>query len=82
MTEGHDNRLAIAKLEGELKALAERMETKPAEYRTDIPHLAEKMAERDKKAAQRETRLILSMAVMIGLAVAILGIFIRLPVPT
>ncbi len=68
MTEERDNALAIAKLEGELKAIEERMETKQAEYRTDISLLAEKMSEnigriekdaakRDTEATQRETRL-------------------------
>ncbi len=64
MTTEHDNALAIAKLVGELKAvraeteaLGERMETKQAEYRTDIARLAEQSALRDKEAAQRESRL-------------------------
>ncbi len=33
------------------------METKQAEYRTDIARLAEQSALRDKEAAQRESRL-------------------------
>ncbi len=64
MTTEHDNALAIAKLVGELKAvraeteaLGERVETKQAEYRTDIARLAEQSALRDKEAAQRESRL-------------------------
>ncbi|MCY4288604.1 MAG: hypothetical protein OXC63_08425 [Aestuariivita sp.] len=67
MTEERDNALAIAKLEGEVKALEERMETKQAEYRTDISHLAEKMAERDKEAAQRDKD---NLRWTIGLALA------------
>jgi len=39
------------------------------------------MAKRDTDAVKRETRIILAMAVMIGLAVAILGFLIRLPAP-
>ncbi|MCY4345417.1 MAG: hypothetical protein OXC17_01300 [Aestuariivita sp.] len=67
MTEERDNALAIAKLEGEVKALEERMETKQAEYRTDISLLAEKMAERDKEAAQRDKD---NLRWTIGLALA------------
>ncbi|MCY4153282.1 MAG: hypothetical protein OXE94_13750 [Aestuariivita sp.] len=67
MTEERDNALAIAKLEGEVRALEERMETKQAEYRTDISHLAEKMAERDKEAAQRDKD---NLRWTIGLALA------------
>ncbi|MCY4153352.1 MAG: hypothetical protein OXE94_14115 [Aestuariivita sp.] len=81
MTEERDNAMAIAKLEGEVKALEERMETKQAEYRTDISHLAEKMAERDKEAAQRETRLILAIAVIVGVGLAIFGFLTAPPSP-
>jgi len=35
---------------------------------------------RDEEAAQRETRMLLAIAVMIGIATAITGIPIRLPV--
>ncbi len=59
------------------------METKQAEYRTDISLLAEKMSENigriEKDAAQRETRLILAVAGMLALAVAVLGFLIGLP---
>ena len=90
MTEEHDNALAMAELKGEIKALEERMETKQAEYRTDISHLAEKMAERDKEAAQRDkdnlrwtvsfgiAQIAITVAV-IGGGVAILGLLIGLP---
>ncbi|MCY4153353.1 MAG: hypothetical protein OXE94_14120 [Aestuariivita sp.] len=57
------------------------METKQAEYRTDISHLAEKMAERDKEAAQRETRLILAIAVIVGVGLAIFGFLTAPPSP-
>jgi len=46
--------------------LEERMKTMQAEYRTDIARLAEDMA-------KRETRTLLAIAGMIGLAVTILG---------
>ncbi|MCY4152623.1 MAG: hypothetical protein OXE94_10370 [Aestuariivita sp.] len=76
MMEEHDNALAIAKLEGdlrgEIRALEERMETKQAEYRTDIARLAE-------QAASRHTQLILAIAGMLALAVAVLGFLIGLP---
>ncbi len=60
------------------------METKQAEYRTDISLLAEKMSEnigriekdaaqRDKEAAQRETRLIFAMIAVVGIGLTIFG---------
>ncbi len=84
MTDEHDNALAIAKLKGQITALEERMETKQAEYRTDISLLAEKMSEnigriekdaaqRDKEAAQRETRLIFAMIAVVGIGLTIFG---------
>ncbi|MCY4259367.1 MAG: hypothetical protein OXC91_03795 [Rhodobacteraceae bacterium] len=52
-----------------LARLEERMKTMQAEYRTDIARLAEDMA-------KRETRLLLAIAGMIGLAVAVLGLWL------
>ncbi len=63
----------------QIACLEERMETKQAEYRTDIARLAETMAHWKTDMAQRETRMLLAMAGMIGLAVTILGILITLP---
>ena len=51
--------------------LEERMNTKQAEYKTDIARLAEDMA-------KRETRNLLAIFGMIALAVAILGLLIKL----
>ena len=56
----------------------ERMKTMQAEYKTDIARLAEDMAKRDAEAARRETRLLLSMAGLLAVAVAILGLLIGL----
>ncbi len=83
MIEEHDNALAMAELKGEIKALEERMETKQAEYRTDISHLAEKMAERDKDNLRWTVsfgiaQIAITVAV-IGGGVAILGLLIGLP---
>jgi len=57
------------------------METKHAEYQTDIARLAEAMARRDTQAAnreteaaRRETRLLLSVIAVVALGVALLGI--------
>ncbi len=53
-------------------ALEDRMNTKPAEYRTDIARLAEQMAQRDKD----------NLRWTIGLwvaAIIILGILVRWP---
>ncbi len=48
------------------------MNTRQAEYKTDIARLAE-------DAAKRETRLIITMAGLVIAAVAILGVLIRFP---
>ena len=60
------------------------MNTRQAEYKTEIGRLAEAMAQRDASrdaaaaqrdvdAAKRETRQLLAIAAMIAVAVAILG---------
>ena len=48
-----------------LARLEEGMKTMQAEYKTDIARLAEDMA-------KRETRLLLALIVIVGLAVAVL----------
>ncbi len=73
---------SINDLARELSALEERMNTKQAEYKTDIARLAEDMAKRDTDAAKRETRLILAVFAIVALATAILGFLIRLPAAT
>ena len=60
-----------ADLAAKVVALEERMNTRQAEYKTDIARLAE-------DAAKRETRLIVTMAALVVAAVAILGLLIRL----
>lgn len=67
------------------------METRQAEYKTDIARLAEDAAKRDAEmtrqyktdigrlaedSAKRETRLVITVAGMLALAVAILGTLI------
>ena len=47
------------------------MNTKQAEYKTDIARLAEDMA-------KRENRLVLAVFAMVAMATAILGFLIRL----
>ena len=80
---------AAQELAAKLVALEERMNTKQAEYKTDIALLGKQMAERmsaqDARMAEnavenakRETRLLLAIAGMFGLATAILGVLIRL----
>lgn len=61
-----------ADLAAKVAALEERMNTRQAEYKTDIARLAE-------DAAKRETRLIITMAGLVVAAVAILGVLIRFP---
>ena len=50
-----------------MAALEERMKTMQAEYKTDIARLAE-------DNAKRETRLLISIAGLLAVAVAILGV--------
>jgi len=59
-------------LQVQIARLEERMNTMQAEYKTDIARLAEDMAKRDTEAARRETRLILAILGIVGLAVALL----------
>lgn len=54
------------------EVLEERMKTMQAEYKTDIALLAKQIAERD-------ARLVLSVAALLAVAVTILGLLIRLP---
>ncbi len=71
-------------LSRDLAVLEERMKTMQAEYKTDIARLAEDSAKRDaghkadiaqfaKDADKRETRLLLTLAGLIGVATAILS---------
>ncbi len=69
MNEERDNALAIAKQEGEMKAI--RAENEAMESRIDAG-----LAKLREDIAKRETRLILAMAGMLGLAVAILGLWL------
>jgi len=66
-----DKRVAV--MEERMNTIQANLDKTLQEFKTD----AEK---RDKEAAQRETRMLLAMAVMIGIATAIIGILIRLPV--
>lgn len=68
-----------ADLAAKVAALEERMNTKQAEYKTDIARLAERMAESDARSARREVWLFGIFAGMIALGVAFLGFLIRLP---
>ena len=49
------------------------MNTKQAEYKTDIARLAEDMAKRDTDAAKRETRMLIAVISVMALGLAILG---------
>ncbi len=59
-----------------LAVLEERMNTKAAETESALDRLRADMAARDTDAAKRETRMLLAIAGMIGLAVAVLGVLI------
>lgn len=53
------------------------MNTKAAETESALDRLRADMAARDTDAVKRETRMLLAIAGMIGLAVAVLGFLIR-----
>ncbi len=69
MNDERDNALAIAELRGELKAIRAENEAMESRIDASLARLQEEMAKRD-------TRLILAIAGMIGLAVAILGFWL------
>ncbi len=55
------------------------MKSMKADYESALDRLRADMALHREDGAKRETRMLLAMAGMIGLAVAILGILISLP---
>ena len=84
MTEEHENALAIAEIRGEVKAI--RSEYAPMESRIDTKLTAlggaidKQQAELLAEIAKRETRLLLSIAVMLTLAVSLMGLIVLWPV--
>ena len=54
----------------------ERMNTMQADLSATLERFRADMARRDTEAAKRETRTLLAMAAMIGLAVAIIGFLV------
>ncbi len=80
----HELALRLAVLEERMKTmqaeyktdiarLAEDAAKRDLGYRTDIARIAEDAAKRDAEAAKRETRLIVTIAGLLAVAVAILG---------
>jgi len=61
--------------------LEARMDTQLAKNESAIDRMNTILADFKTESAKRETRLILTMAGMIGLAAAVLGILIRWPAP-
>lgn len=62
-------------LAAKVAVLEERMNTKQAEYKTDIAMLAADNARLETEIAKRDTRQLMAIAAMIGIATAIIGIF-------
>ena len=85
-----DNALAIAELRGdraavraEMQSMESRIDAGLAVMREDIAKFGAEAAKRDAEAAKRdaeaakrETRLLLSVAGMIGLGVAVIGLIV------
>ncbi|MCY4260977.1 MAG: hypothetical protein OXC91_12035 [Rhodobacteraceae bacterium] len=63
----------------QMAVMEERMKSMKADYESALDRLRADMALHREDGAKRETRMLLAMAGMIGLAVAILGILISLP---
>ena len=76
MSEEQDNALAIARLDGDRAAVRAEMQAMESRIDTSLAQLREDMAKLATEAAKRETRLLLSVAAIIGLGIAILGFII------
>ena len=72
MSEAPDN-LQVAR---QLTVLEERMNTMQADLSATLERFRADMAKHEKEGAKRETRMLLAMAAMIGLAVAIIGFLV------
>ncbi len=80
MTEPTPHQLSewIVRLEGELKTSRAENETMVSQIDTRLAGMEADMAKRDADAAKRETRLILAMAVIVGVGLTIFG-FLTVP---
>jgi len=82
------NAIAIAELKGEMKAIRaemnameSRIDASLAKNESAMDRLRADMERRDKEAAQRETRLILAVALIIGIGLTIFGFLTAPPTP-
>ncbi|MCY4153678.1 MAG: hypothetical protein OXE94_15830 [Aestuariivita sp.] len=87
-----DNALAIAELKGQLhgalktiraenEAMESRIDTRLAENQSAMDRLRADMATHREDAAKRETRLILAIAVIVGVGLTIFGFLTASPSP-
>ncbi len=88
MNDERDSALAIASLNGELtlirsenETMESRIDTSLAQNKGAMDRLLADMASHREDATKRETRLILVMVVLMGLAVAIFNFIILLQIP-
>ena len=72
MSEAPDNH----ELARQFAVLEERMNTMQADLSATLERFRADMAKRETEGARRETRMLLAMAAMIGLAVAIIGFLV------
>ncbi len=75
----HDLARQIIRLDGAIKTSRAENDAMESRIEARLAGMETNMAQRDADAAKRETRMLLAMAGMIGLAVTILGILITLP---
>lgn len=68
--------LDIHEINRKLAVLEERMNTMQADLSATLERFRADMAKRETEGARRETRMLLVMAAMIGLAVAIIGFLV------
>ena len=73
MVEDRDTALAIARLEGDRAAVRAEMQAMESRFVAGLERLEKEIAKQAAEAAKRETRLLLSVAAIMGLGIAILG---------
>jgi len=61
-----------------LTTLEERMNTHQSDYKAIVQTLRADIERRDTEAARRETRMLIALIAVVGIATAILGLMIQL----
>ncbi len=75
------NAIAIAEIKGEMKAIRAEYEAMESRIDSSLTQMRADMEKRDKEAANRETRLILAVALIVGIGLTIFGFLTTPPTP-